>query len=68
MLDWSEQYGEMGFSFTEQKKSKASRKYMEVTIKAKNGKTLKTSIGRRFGDGKEELAKTFNKFIEENKI
>jgi len=73
VLGWNEQYGEMGFSFKTNKKTgtgitDARRKYLIVTVKAKNGKILNIDMGKRGGPSKEKLAKTFNKFIEENKI
>ena len=73
VIDWNEQYSEMGFSFKTEEKTgtgikDANRKYLIVTVKAKNGKILNIDIGKRGGPSKENLAKTFNKFIEENKI
>ena len=73
VIDWNEQYSEMGFSFKTEEKTgtgikDANRKYLIVTVKAKNGKILNIDIGKRGGSSKENLAKTFNKFIEENKI
>ena len=72
VLDWNEQYGEMGFSFKTEEKTgtgikDARRKHLIVTVKAKNGKILNIDMGKRGGPSKENLAKTFNKFIEENK-
>ena len=73
VLDWNEKYKSQGFSFITNKKTGTGlldgrRKYIEVTITAKNGKKKKIDMGKRGGDSKEDLAKTFNKFIEENKI
>ena len=72
VIDWNEQYGEMGFSFKTEEKTgtilDANRKYLVVTVKAKNGKILNIDMGKRGGPSRENLAKTFNKFIEENKI
>ena len=72
VLDWNKQYGEMGFSFKTEEKTgtgikDANRKYLIATVKAKNGKILNIDMGKRGGPSKENLAKTFNKFIEENK-
>jgi len=71
VIDWNEQYGKMGFSFTTKERTgtllDANRKYLIVTVKAKNGKTMNIDMGRRGGKSKGNLAKKFNKFIEENK-
>ena len=70
VVDFKEQYGEMGFEFetSKDKRERGGRQYIEVYVTAKNGKKFKTDIGRRYGPSKEKLAKAFNKFIEENKI